>query len=247
MWDFEKKGTTSDPSPMDVRRSIAKILQNAGHRVILMEDEPDIKGEDLIQKFLRLHTSTACFCLVAPGFRKSVVDECSISIDPLRQQTFRPPVDAGIDAPPDFQSKETEIKRAYLTASVRIRLHQRSFRERVLDAYRSTCAFCRLRHRELLDAAHIIPDSDPSGDPKITNGIALCKIHHAAFDALILGITPDYQIQVRRDVMDEEDGPMLQYGLKGLHKGNLILPVARIHWPDKDFLAQRYESFRNGR
>lgn len=152
-----------------------------------------------------------------------------------------------MDAPQDFDSKESEIKRAYLTASVRIRLHQRSFRERVLDAYRSTCAFCRLRHRELLDAAHIVPDSDPAGDPKITNGIALCKIHHAAFDALMLGITPDYRILVRNDILDEEDGPMLQYGLKGLHNGKLILPVAKIHWPDQHFLAQRFETFKTTR
>lgn len=166
--------------------------------------------------------------------------------DNSRDLSFKVAVDdmQSIEAPSDFDSKDTEIKRAYLTASVKIRLHQRSFRERVLDAYRSTCAFCKLRHRELLDAAHIVPDSDPAGDPKITNGIALCKIHHAAFDALMLGVTPDYQIIVRRDILDEEDGPMLQYGLKGMHKSNLILPASKIHWPDRDSLAQRYEIFR---
>ena len=75
-------------------------------------------------------------------------------------------------------------RRAYITSSVRVRLHQHSFRERVIAAYQSQCSLCRLHHIELLDAAHIIPDNEPEGEPLITNGIALCKLHHAAYDSL---------------------------------------------------------------
>lgn len=53
MWGPEK-GAPAKPSPMEVRRELAKILSGGGHRVILMEDEPDRKGEDMIQKFDRL-------------------------------------------------------------------------------------------------------------------------------------------------------------------------------------------------
>lgn len=74
-----------------------------------------------------------------------------------------------------------DARRRYSTAVVRVRLHQRGFRERVLTAYRHQCAFCRLRHQELLDAAHLIPDADPTGDPLVKNGVALCALHHAAF------------------------------------------------------------------
>lgn len=52
-------------------------------------------------------------------------------------------------------------RRVYITSIVRQRLHQQSFRERVLEAYRQHCAICMLRHSELLDAAHIIPDNEP--------------------------------------------------------------------------------------
>lgn len=82
-------------------------------------------------------------------------------------------------------------RRVYITSSVRQRLHQRGFRERVLAAYKDQCALCRLRHRELLDAAHIIPDNEPGGDPIVKNGISLCKLHHAAFDKLFLGTPVD--------------------------------------------------------
>ncbi|MEJ2147755.1 MAG: HNH endonuclease, partial [Acidobacteriota bacterium] len=88
-------------------------------------------------------------------------------------------------------------RRIYVTSTFRRRLHQQSFRERVLRAYREQCALCRLRHAELLDAAHILPDRDPEGVPTVENGLALCKLHHAAFDRHFLGITPDYIVQVR--------------------------------------------------
>jgi len=53
MW-ADQRASASKPSPMDVRREIAKALTDGGHRVILMEDEPDRRGEDMIQKFDRL-------------------------------------------------------------------------------------------------------------------------------------------------------------------------------------------------
>ena len=93
--------------------------------------------------------------------------------------------------------------------------------------YRSQCAFCRLRHLELLDAAHIVPDREAAGEPIVPNGLALCKIHHAAYDQNIIGVSPDYKILVREDVLDEQDGLMLQYGIKALHESSLILPQRR--------------------
>ena len=164
--------------------------------------------------------------------------------------TFHVSVD---DPLPAFAYSESSISRqiaevsdarhAYITATVKVRLQQRSFREKVLDAYRSQCAFCRLKHRELLDAAHIIPDNIPESTSKIENGISLCKLHHSAYDSFILGVTPDYIIQVREDIMEEEDGPVLQHGLKGLHNTKLILPTSKIHYPSREALEWKYSRF----
>ena len=137
----------------------------------------------------------------------------------------------------------SDARHAYLTGIIKVRLQQRSFREKVLDAYKSQCAFCKLKHRELLDAAHIIPDNLPDGKSTINNGISLCKLHHSAYDSFIIGVTPDYVIRVREDVLEEEDGPVLQHGLKELHKMKLILPSVKNHWPSKDSLEWRYERF----
>jgi len=135
-------------------------------------------------------------------------------------------------------------RRSYITSQVKVRLHQSSFRERVLEAYDCRCTLCRLQHRELLDAAHIIPDSDPDGEPIVTNGLSLCKIHHAAFDNNILGIRPDYSIEVRSDILEENDGPMLQHGIKEMHDKKIILPRHRNCYPDVNSLEKRYDIFR---
>lgn len=138
---------------------------------------------------------------------------------------------------------QTELRRRYITAAVQQRLHQAAFRERVLDAYRTHCAMCSLKHRELLDAAHIIPDADPEGLPKISNGLSLCKIHHAAFDRGIVAVRPDYLIEVRRDVLAEVDGPMLKHGLQALHQTRLLLPRRPEDRPSIEALERRYQSF----
>jgi len=134
-------------------------------------------------------------------------------------------------------------RRAYTTITEKIRLHQQKFRYKVLQAYQEQCALCRLRHAELLDAAHIIPDGEPDGEAVVSNGLALCKLHHAAYDRFFLGITPDYRIEVRQDVLDEEDGPMLRHGLKGLHGGKLIVPRSAKAKPDPERLEVVYGRF----
>lgn len=141
--------------------------------------------------------------------------------------------------------EESAPRRAYITRTVQARLHQQSFRERVLAAYGNQCALCRLRRRELLEASHIIPDSDPRGVPEIRNGLAMCSIHHAAFDRNLLGIRPDTVIEVRADILEEQDGPMLRHGLQGMHGQRLHVPGRREHRPDPDALDLRYELFRS--
>ena len=53
MWDPAKRSATN-PAPMRVRREMGKVFEASGHKVILMEDDPDRDGEDYIQKFDRL-------------------------------------------------------------------------------------------------------------------------------------------------------------------------------------------------
>lgn len=135
-------------------------------------------------------------------------------------------------------------RREYVTATTKRRLHQAAFRDRVIAAYKTQCALCRLRHASLLDAAHIIPDSDPDGAPVVSNGLSLCKIHHAAFDGNFLGVNPDYKVSVRPDLLEEVDGPMLQHGIKEMHGQKIQLPGSKSLMPNRDFLERRFEDFK---
>jgi putative restriction endonuclease len=132
------------------------------------------------------------------------------------------------------------IERRYAVRQVEQRLHQSGFREMVLDAYRCRCAICRLGHRNLLDAAHIIDDRDPDGLAVLPNGLALCKLHHAAYDADLLGITPDLEVRVAPQLLSETDGPVLEHGLKGVHRTRLSVPRARRDRPDAERLERRW-------
>jgi putative restriction endonuclease len=143
----------------------------------------------------------------------------------------------------DSSDVEAPIRRSYLTASAKVRIHQQAFRERVISAYQQQCALCGLKHDELLDAAHIVADSDPAGDPVVANGIALCKLHHAAFDRYFLSVRSDYIIQIRKDVLLESDGPMLKHGLQGLHDKQIYVPLKMSHRPNREFLELRHLRF----
>jgi putative restriction endonuclease len=135
-------------------------------------------------------------------------------------------------------------ERRYATRSLSVRLHQQGFRARVLLAYRRQCALCRLRHPELLDAAHILSDGHPLGAPVVPNGLSLCKLHHSAFDSHIIGVRPDLVAEIRRDVLDEKDGPMLLHGLQEFHGAHLAVPSAPALRPKTEFLEERYAVFR---
>jgi putative restriction endonuclease len=140
------------------------------------------------------------------------------------------------------QRQVAEARTMYEPEIVNRRLHQPIFRARVILAYQRQCALCRLRHIELLDAAHIRGDAQ-GGQPVIPNGIAMCKIHHAAFDADIIGVRPDHIVQIRRDVLGETDGPMLTHGLQEFHGAKLLVPASVSARPDPGLLEERYARF----
>ena len=183
---------------------------------------------------------------IVPGKYLAVWPVFAVGDDPSAL-TFRVAVDdyAALAEQPEgaLFDERASARRAYVTRTVRVRLHQRTFRERVLEAYQSQCSLCRLRHLELLDAAHFIPDLEPEGEPRVTNGIALCRLHHAAFDAFILGISPDFKVHIRQDVLTEEDGPTLRFALQALHGTKITLPQSKANWPSRDALEWRFDRF----
>ena len=78
----------------------------------------------------------------------------------------------------------------------------------------------------------------------MANGLALCKLHHAAFDSNLLGIRPDLVVDLREDILAESDGPMLKHGLQAVQGSRILVPAADRLKPRTEFLAERYEVFK---
>jgi putative restriction endonuclease len=135
------------------------------------------------------------------------------------------------------------LNKEYVERLVKQRVHQPVFRARVITAYQGKCAICRLKHPELLDAAHIIPDSDPTSSAEVSNGLSLCKIHHAAYDRSFLGIDSSFTVHINDDLLRENDGPMLRHGLQEMHGSKLELPASRHNRPNTDSLGRRFSEF----
>jgi putative restriction endonuclease len=104
----------------------------------------------------------------------------------------------------------------------------------------STCPDPRL-----LDAAHIVIDADEQlGQPVVSNGLPLTKLHYAAFDTHLIGIDPDYRIHVSDRLLDIHDGSFLELGLKEIVGQAIQLPRRNEDRSDRDRLAIRFEKFR---
>lgn len=133
--------------------------------------------------------------------------------------------------------------RAYREATAKRRVHQPEFRARVLRAYDEECSLCRLKYVQLLDAAHILPDSHPQGFATVQNGLSLCKIHHAAYDSDLLGIDTNYTVHINQRLLEDSDGPMLKHGLQEMHGTRLTLPQEIKLRPLRENLAERFDVF----
>lgn len=208
--------------------------------------DPDAYDNTALRTAMKQGKPLAWFVGVAPGAFVPVypiwlVDEerdqqrFVLAFDALMRDEFRL---GTLEHPVDVAAR-----RQYAMATVRRRLHQPVFRRRVLTAYGSACALCNLRHENLLDAAHIKEDSE-GGQPIVPNGVAMCAIHHRAFDGNVIGIRPDYVIEVRPDVLEEIDGPTLRFALQGVHRSPLGVPKRKAARPDVELLEERYERFR---
>lgn len=142
------------------------------------------------------------------------------------------------------EESETEYLREWTQRVVDSRKHQAGFRNRVMHAYAGRCAMCSFAHLSLIDAAHIDSDKSEYGDPHVNNGLALCRLHHGAFDRHLMTVTPDAVIKVAPRVLTEKDGPLLKHGIQELHGQAIYLPRREFDRPSKERLERRYAMFR---
>lgn len=181
------------------------------------------------------------FLGIAPGRYQAIVPTFIVGWD---AQSLKARVAFADTDRSAFGLSDPGPERRYALQIVKQRLHQASFREAVISAYNGRCAISGLPEQRLIDAAHIVEDQDERlGQPVVQNGIPLSKIHHAAFDAHLIGIDPDYQLHVSDRLLSQHDGPMLE-ALKNLRGEGIRRPARSRDWPDRDRLAARFERFK---
>ena len=202
-------------------------------------DQPDNRA---LRAAYELRTPVVYFKAVAPGqymvFAPTFVTEDRPEARAVVLQSGLPVQDmqpSGLVSPPDM--------RAYATREARLRLHQQRFKLDVMRAYRGRCTVCALRERDLVQAAHIVPDPEPAGIAAVVNGLALCAIHHLAFDRNLIGIDPTGVVHIAGRLLREIDGPMLKTGLQGFHGANIELPRRPQDQPDPQRLEARFDGF----
>jgi putative restriction endonuclease len=250
------------PQQMQFLLSIKTVFPKPGGRV-WYDDQREVhrqifEGDETIDyAFMGQNPDAADNRWLREAFENQVPIIYFLGIAPSRYQAILPTFISGWDSKalkarvafgvPDQETlvlPETSLERRYALRAVKQRLHQASFREAVITAYKGRCAVSGLPEPLLLDAAHIVADSDEKlGQPVVSNGIPLSKIHHAAFDAHLIGIDADYRLHVSDRLLGQNDGPMLE-ALKGLKGGAIHLPGRIKDRPDQYRLARRFERFK---
>ena len=206
-----------------------------------MGKNPDAADNRWLREAFENRVPVIYFLGVAPGLYQAIIPTYISGWD---ANALKAQIVFGIQDQADYVAPESVSERRYALQTVKQRLHQASFREAVITAYNGRCALSGLPEQRLLDAAHIISDKDERlGQPVVPNGLPLSKIHHAAFDAHLIGIDPDYRLHVSERLLDLHDGPMLD-ALKQLDGGMLYLPTRAKDYPDRDRLSLRYEQFK---
>lgn len=172
------------------------------------------------------------FLGIAPGRYKAVVPAYISGWD---AKALGARVAFGTPEQDSLTPPEKPSERRYALRAVRHRLHQALLRKAVITAYHAKCALSgppspccwmqRLRQ------------------PMVPNGIPLSKTHHAALEAYLTSIDPDYRLHVSELLLVHNDGAMLE-ALTRSNGGMILLPDRVRDRPDLDRLPQRFKQIR---
>jgi putative restriction endonuclease len=229
----------------DQREAHRQIYENSEIvEYAFMGTDPNAPDNRWLREAMEQQIPIIYFLGTSPGRYQPILPTFIVGWHPRRlrvQLAFGAIVGASADA-----ALPAAPERRYALREVKARLHQASFRDAVLAAYDGRCAISKLPEPRLLDAAHIVMDThEQLGQPVVSNGLPLTKLHHAAFDANLIGIDADFRIHVADRLLEIHDGPFLELGIKSIRGTQIVLPRRRADWPDRDRLALRFEQFQS--
>ncbi len=158
-------------------------------------------------------------------------------------------VDAGslIDAKPederafiDSGENVASITRRHTLVDVVRHFRDARFRPLVLRAYSYRCCLTGVALR-LVDAAHIVPVSEPTSTDEPKNGIALNPLLHRAYDNGLLGLLPRGRTALNERLIKDLSEKKLAAGLdlvRGLIPPKMTMPTSAEFAPPDSYLLK---------
>lgn|SRR5262249_46189347 len=149
------------------------------------------------------------------------------------------------DVPETEISDEIAAPRRWAVTQTRRALRALDFGERVLTAYRNRCAMCGIQLR-LLEGAHILPVAEPGSTDETSNGVALCALHHRAYDRSLVTFDPVYRVHLNGARLEELRAAGLHGGWRNFTvslREVIHVPVEKTHRPRREFV-ERANSLR---
>lgn len=141
--------------------------------------------------------------------------------------------------PGDLANVSTTERKLIITTITK-RYRAVDFRARVLGAYQHQCAVCGVQLK-LVDAAHIVPVASDLSTDETMNGIALCKLHHFAYDRNLISFDVDYSIEVSSTEESRLAAANLAGGIKTFRQGlrtAIILPTDKRDYPPAAYIEK---------
>jgi hypothetical protein len=139
--------------------------------------------------------------------------------------------------------KRPPIGPSEVIASVKQRRGQEYFRDAVLNNFGGRCGVTGLAIRELLIASHILPwGAHPAERWNVRNGIALSRLHDAAFDRGLVTFDEEYRMQLSPRLKEELSQTAVASNF-GQYAGQQLLIPKDAALPDLSFLAEHRKNF----
>jgi putative restriction endonuclease len=201
-WDPRRHSQFSPRSPS--LQVTAQTLEEAGTRGLATYTRPSRQGREVV---VAIAPSNLVWYLQSGNLLHNADQdaECVRDLLDATPDQERGVIDASTSEPQAARRYEiVETVRAYRDAR---------FRAAVLRAYSYRCAVCDVALK-LVDAAHIIPVAHPRSTDEVTNGIALCRLHHGAYDNALLGVQSTFRIVINDDALRRLQDAQLSNGFE---------------------------------
>jgi putative restriction endonuclease len=137
---------------------------------------------------------------------------------------------------------EVAEKRKFAVLSTKRALRALDFGRRVLGAYGHQCAMCGMQLR-LIHGAHILPAAHEDSTDQTSNGVALCALHHRAYDRALVTFDPLFKVNVNEQMVNKLKTDDRAAGLASFCK--YLRPLLIVPPDKKDRPAEKFVKAAN--